>query len=196
MANLVQNVGQHLTIDLFPSKNICCEVPDSEELSHIICSDCGSLTIQSEMEKFLRLQDAGLDTNFKCPACRDCKSCLRGAGKELLSFKEEYQQQIIEKSVRIDDGIGQAVAQLAFVGDPSEGITDNENIALRRLKNVCTKYASNTTVRERITKGFEKLLNRGHILLYEDLDAEERMDDTLDDDTISSLIWSLELNLD
>ena len=36
----------------------------------------------------------------------------------------------------------------------------------------------------------------GDLGATKDLDAEERIEDTLDDDTISSLIWSLKLNLD
>ena len=166
MANLVQNVGQHFSIDLFPSSGL-----DSSDIS---CSECGSFLVQSELEKFFRLQDAGLDTNFKCPACRNCKSCLRGAGKELLSIKEEFQQQVIEDSVWIDDDVGQAVARLAFISDPTEGLTDNQYVAVRRLKDVCRKYSADSVVREMISKGFEKLISRGHITLYDDLCVEDK----------------------
>ena len=85
----------------------------------------------------MRLQDSGLDTNYKCPNCRNCKSCLKGSGQELLSMREEFQQQVIEDSVTIDEEIGQAIAYLAFTLDPTEGLGENEHIAIRRLKNVC-----------------------------------------------------------
>ena len=110
------------------------------------CASCGSFLIQSELERFMRIQDAGLDINFKCPACRHCKTCLRGAGKEVLTMKEEYQQQMIEESIRIDEGIGQAVAWLVFISDPTEGLADNKYIAVKRLRNVCRKYAHDPAV--------------------------------------------------
>ena len=129
MANLAQNLGHYLQIEAFPSSFTCeTDLVDDSDAS---CSYCGLHLVQSELEKFMRLQDSGLDTNFKCPACRNCRSCLRGAGKELLSMKEEYQQQIIEDSVFIDKNINRAVAKLAFTSYPPDGLENNEYIAVR-----------------------------------------------------------------
>ena len=50
------------------------------------CLDCNKYmqahTIQSEFQKFMQHQEAGLDTTFRCRRCRDCKLCLNGAGEE------------------------------------------------------------------------------------------------------------------
>ena len=130
MANLIHCTGQHLKIDLFPENSYCSKEEkygaiseyqedcgsQTDEISPCIC--CGTLHLEKELEKFMKMQDTGLDTNYKCPKCRGCKSCLKGSGQELLNMKEEYQQQIIEDSVRIDDDLGQAVGRLAFVSDP------------------------------------------------------------------------------
>ena len=45
--------------------------------------------IQSELEKYLKLQDAGLDMSFKCPSCRNCRECLKSPGREKLSLLQE-----------------------------------------------------------------------------------------------------------
>ena len=189
MANLIQNTSQHLSIDLFPSDSYGFDGNGTVQSSEMSCASCGSFLIQSELERFMRIQDAGLDINFKCPACRNCKTCLRGAGKELLTMKEEYQQQIIEESVRIDDNIGQAVARLAFISDPSEGLTDNEYIAVKRLRNVCRKYAHDPAVREMISKGFDKLIQRGHILLYDNLSEHDK--ELVDDGPGYTIPWDV-----
>ena len=89
-------------------------------------------------------------------------------------MKEEYQQQLIEDSVHIDDELGQAVARLAFMSDPGENVTDNENIAVKRLNNVCRKYGNSSEVCSMITKGFQKLIDRKHILCEKDLNMEEK----------------------
>ena len=173
MANLTQNLGSHLKLELFPSSHFDSFI-EKENSAYASCSECGCFLIQSELEKFMKLQDSGLDSNFKCPSCRNCKSCLKGAGKELLSMKEEFQQQVIQESVKIDDDLGRAVARLAFTSDPTENLSNNEHIAIRRLKDVCRKYGQDPVVSSMISKGFKKLLDRGHIVLYENLNDEEK----------------------
>ena len=145
--------------------------------------------MQSELEKFLKLQDVGLDTSFKCPSCRNCKACLKGAGQELISMKEEYQQQLIEDSVRIDEDLGRAVAKLAFLSDPEDSITDNEHMAVKRLQSVCRKYAGNPEVCSMISRGFQKLIDRGHVLCLDDLNAEDKQ--LLDSQYSYTIPWDI-----
>ena len=197
MANLIYQTDKHLAIDLFPKADTFEKSPynhndpyyDAEEISHIKCVECGLYTVQTDLEKFMKLQDAGLDPNFKCPKCRNCKSCLKGSGKEFLSMKEEFQQQIIEDSISIDEDRGQAVAKLAFISDPNGHISDNENIAIKRLHSVCRKYGGNEDIKNLITKGFQKLVDRKHILFVEDLDEEDQK--ILEDEVSYTIPWDV-----
>ena len=188
MANLTMNLDQHLKLDLFPSSLLGETTMEDEDLL-ATCSLCGSHLVQSELEKFMKLQDTGLDTTFRCPSCRNCKSCLKGPGEELLSMREEFQQNIIEESVTIDENLGQAVARLAFLSDPSENIVNNEHIAVRRLNNVCSKYGKSPEVASKISKGFQKLVDKGHILLYDDLSAEDKK--LVDSEPIYVIPWDV-----
>ena len=45
----------------------------------IICKSCNA--VQSEMEKFMKTQDIGLSTGYKCQCCRDCRDCLKGPAR-------------------------------------------------------------------------------------------------------------------
>ena len=171
MANLTQNLGNYTKLEFFPSSG-----PSHDKLciDTMSCSDCGVHLIQSEMDKFFKMQDAGLDTSYKCPKCRSCKDCQKGSGQELLSMKEEFEQQVIEDSVVLDDELGQAVAYLAFTSDPAETIGENEHIAVKRLQNVCRKYSGSPEVKTMIMKGFQKLIDKGHILRLDQLDEHDR----------------------
>ena len=84
----------------------------------------------------MKMQDAGLNTSYKCPQCRRCKDCLRGPGKEMLSMHEEAEQHLIRESVRIDPDKQRAVAYLAFTADPATHLSQNLHIAVKRMKNV------------------------------------------------------------
>ena len=88
-------------------------------------------------------------------------------------MRDEFQQQIIEDSVVIDEDLGQAIAYLAFISDPNESIGENHHIAVRRLKNVCNKYSNVLEVKDMILKGFQKLVDRGHIIMLDDLSTSD-----------------------
>ena len=130
--------------------------------------------VQSELEKFMKHQDAGLEIAFKCPKCRSCRDCLRGAGKEKLSMKQEAEQLLIKNSVRIDQELNRAIAFLAFTADPKGNLTPNTHIAIKRLQNVCRKYGGNPKVKEMIMKGFQKLVDRKHIIPWSELTPEQK----------------------
>ena len=117
----------------------------------------------------MKLQDVGLDTTFKCPKCRQCRDCLRGPGKEKLSIQQEAEQQIIKDSVRIDTNLKRPVAHLAFIKEPKEHLEDNSAVAKKRLYNVCNKYKSEPEVASMISAGFRKLIERKHVIPFDDL---------------------------
>ena len=115
--------------------------------------------VQSEIEKYIKLQDAGLDISFKCPRCRNCRECLQGPGREKLSHLQETEQLLIKDSVTIDV-------------DPNTHLSNNHHIAKKRLENICKKYGANTEVSDTIMKGFQKLIDRKHIYPWKDLSEE------------------------
>merc|ERR1711954_612891 len=93
------------------------------------CVDCKEIiaaaTTQSEMKGFLQSQEIGLDASYRCIRCRNCKECLKGAGQERMSIRQEAEQQVIKESVHIDKDLGRAVAKLPFMVDPADKLVDN-----------------------------------------------------------------------
>ena len=112
--------------------------------------------------------------SFKCPKCRNCRDCLQGPGREKLSLLQEAEHQLIKESVRIDFTIRRAIALLAFTADPRDHLKNNFNVAKKRLENICRKYGANTEVSNMIMKGFQKLLDRQHIVPWEKLSEEKK----------------------
>ena len=131
-------------------------------------------TAQTELKKFFQQQEAGLDSQFKCIRCRNCKNCLKGAGQERMSIRQEAEQQIIRESVHIDKDLGRAVAKLPFMFDPSEKLVDNSKIAAKRLENVTKKYSTDPVVKDMLEKSMKKLMENGHLVLLDDLPPKLR----------------------
>ena len=62
----------------------------------------------------MKIQGAGLDTTYKCPKCRDSKDCSRGPGREKISIRQEHEQELIQKSIHIDEKTGKAVEARSY----------------------------------------------------------------------------------
>ena len=57
---------------------------------------------QSELHKFLKLQEAGLDVSYRCRKCCNCQKCKGGDKEERLSIRQEAEQELIRESVYLD----------------------------------------------------------------------------------------------
>ena len=89
-----------------------------------------------------------------------------------MSIRQEAEQQIIKESVRIDKDLGRAVAKLPFMFDPADKLVDNSRVAAKRMENVTKKYSSDPEVREMLEKSMKKLIDKGHVVLLDDLPAD------------------------
>lgn len=157
---------------------------ESDELVSLLCTVCGVVenqvvehfgcSVQSEIQKFMQMQDVGLDASYKCPACRECETCKKGSGFKNISLKQEAEQELIKQCVYIDTELNRPMARLPFKADPNEFLADNHYIANKRLLNVCNKYYKQEAVRDEINHAFDKLRKRGHLKYYEDLNVIQR----------------------
>ena len=91
-----------------------------------------------------------------------------------MSIRQEHEQELIQKSIRIDERTGKAVARLAFIDDPVLQLKPNKNVAIKRGENVCKRYSSNQQAVKMICKGLQKLIDRSHVIPLEDLNDDQR----------------------
>ena len=105
------------------------------------CGDDQLISIQGELKRFMQQQEAGLDSSYKCPKCRDCQDCIKGSGYERISVKQEREQDLIKQSVKVNLQDGRATAELPFKADPKEFLADNTFVAQKRLQNICKKFS-------------------------------------------------------
>ena len=177
---LIHNKQKSITVDPFDHySEVDSEEEDDDDLmeSHAQCDHCNNPesfhSVQRELDKYFEKQNTGLGTDYRCPSCRNCRQCLQGPGREKLSIKQEREQEIIKKSVKIDEDTGRAVASLAFMMDPNEYIKPNKFIAMKRLESVFKQNPSKE-VREMLSKAFKKLIDRGHIVPWDKLSEDQR----------------------
>ena len=125
--------------DINPKENLEEESPDQ-----CLHTDTGHhcAHVKSKLSEYMKMQDAGLGTDYKCPECRNCRECLNGPGREKLSIQQENEQEVIRQSVRIDKDSGRAVARIAFIEDPNLNLKPNMHIVKRGWKIVVKSISS------------------------------------------------------
>ena len=65
---------------------------------------------------FEEVENAGSEISKRCNNCRNCKACKEHAETDMMSVKEEMEQDVINKSVTVDTDrrITTALLQLMF----------------------------------------------------------------------------------
>ena len=84
-------------------------------------------------------------------------------------------QELIKKSADVKIEEGRAMAELPFkVSNPEEFLPDHYNIAYKRMLSIFRKYNKDAKIKDEIVGAFDKLRSRGHLILYEDLNLDQR----------------------
>ena len=85
------------------------------------------------IKSFDEIDTAGTDVSFRCPECRNCRTCKKGQRIDAISIQEEIEQDLIERNVTVDIVEGKSSASLPFVTNPDPRIdTDSQkNLALK-----------------------------------------------------------------
>ena len=67
---------------------------------------------------FNQVEETGTLINYRCVKCRTCKSCKDHDQLEAISIKEEVEQDVINRSVKVGSVNRTTVATLPFMHDP------------------------------------------------------------------------------
>ena len=133
------------------------------------CQSCSlNITVQSELKRYMELQEAGLKTEFRCSKCRKCGDCKKGVGFERISMKQEAEEELVRDSIELRDGY--AVAKLPFTLSPEENLRTNKGIAIKRLDSIIRKYCSDQDMKNGLMKAWDKMIGKNHLIFLKDMD--------------------------
>ena len=51
---------------------------------------------------FEDVENTGIEITYRCSKCRSCKVCKEHSTDEIISVKEEVEQNVINKSLKVD----------------------------------------------------------------------------------------------
>ncbi|XP_066931129.1 uncharacterized protein [Clytia hemisphaerica] len=122
---------------------------------------------------FNEAERAGSEWSFRCVNCRGCETC-RNQPNEIMSIKEETEQQIINDSVTVDVQNHQSIATLPLMADPTHRLQPNRHIALKVYNQQVHRLAKNTKDREDILHSEQKLQKLGYVDYVKNLSTESQ----------------------
>ena len=159
---------------------------DCVETVDVRCKDCdqplqypANLSRSENEENFMlkslqKAMEDGLSIEYRCPKCRNCVDCRNSYETERISMREEAEDLMIKDSVKIDWEKKVIECSLPVRGDEEEFLSSNREIAVKILQQQCKKYHQDQSTKEIILKAFDKLLKNKHMIMWDDLDEEDR----------------------
>ena len=130
------------------------------------------------LQKVKGLQDE-LDipevVEYRCESCSNCPTCKISARAKTKSLQEEFEQDVLKKSVTVDLEASVTRVDLPFIKEPvafmtkRHGGSDNLYQAKRMYASQCKKR---TEVKEQVRKAHQDLVSRGYMVPLNDLPVE------------------------
>ena len=82
------------------------------------------------MKKFEEVEGSGSEITYRCMKCRNCKDCKECDTIESVSIREEMEDQLISKSIKVNLETRTCTAKLPLIYDPISRLHPNKEKAL------------------------------------------------------------------
>ena len=126
------------------------------------CDSCYLLT-SSQQKRFEAIENAASEILYRCINCRKCQKCRNGEKIEYISMREEIEQDLINKSVKVDTERGVTIARLPLLEDPVVKLAPNKAKALAVYNSQVRKLAKNPKDKDDVLASEAKLQSLGHV---------------------------------
>ena len=114
---------------------------------------------------------AGSEILYRCVNCRNCKDCKSHGATENISIKEEVEQDLIDKSIHINEEANVITATLPFTHDPQVKLAPNKDKAMKVYQQQLRKLnkPENIKDKEDVINSEKKLQSLGFVDYVRDL---------------------------
>ena len=116
-----------------------------------------------QLKQFENCENAGSEITFRCLDCRNCPKCKQGSRIDLITRREEVEQQVINESVTVDLAQGLATARLPLIADPKVKLAPNKKRALGIYNKVLRSLEGKEELKQAVIASEQKLQTRGKV---------------------------------
>ena len=113
-------------------------------------------------KKMFDIIEVGTNVNYRCVSCRNCAECKNGGNIELISIQDEFEQDVINKSVEVYTDRGITYASLPFIESPKM-LAPNKSQAMSVYRSQVKKLNKNTKDKNDVIKSEYELQDLGFV---------------------------------
>ena len=121
-----------------------------------------SLLVRNQ-KVFEKVENAESEISFRCIKCRSCKLCKEHDQSEILSVREEAEQDVINNSVKVNIKNRVTVASLPLMQNPAIKPAPNKNKSLQIYNHQIPKLDQNLQDKRDFTESEAKLQKLGFV---------------------------------
>lgn len=108
-----------------------------------------SMFLSNPLKPFTEAECVGSEISYRCPSCRECKSCKNHDTIEAISIRQDAEQAIIDTSVQVDLVNKVTTARLPFICNPIEKLLPNKSIAMKVYQQQLKKLNNLANVKDK-----------------------------------------------
>ena len=154
-------------------KDIFDDLIVNNDVEKDICTDNKSFIMKRE-KLFNHVENAASEISYRCINCRNCKACTSHEMIENISIKEEVEQDIIDRSVKVDINKHQCIAQLPFIHNPAVKLASNKEMALKIYYQQLRKLDKCLQDKNDVINSERKFQNLGYVDYIDNLTASQQ----------------------
>ena len=132
-----------------------------------------SLLVRKQI-MFEDVENTGSEITYRCSICRNCKVCKEHSTDEIMSVKEEVEQDVINKSAKVDVASQRPTASLPLKNNPSIKLAHNKEQVLKVYNQQIKKLNQNTDQKKDVIESEEKLQQLGYVDYVRNLKPEQQ----------------------
>ena len=115
-----------------------------------------SLLVRNQ-KMFEDVKNTGSEITNRCSKCRNCKVYKEHSTDEIMSVKEQLEQDVINQYVKVDVASQRTTASLPLMNNPSIKLAHNKEQALKVYNQQFKELNQNIDDKKDVTESEEKL---------------------------------------
>lgn len=144
-----------------------------KESDELFCQE-KDVYVSRKIKLFTQVEETGTIINYRCISCRNCKACKEHDSIEEMSIREEAEQEIINKSVKVNLDTRSTVATLPLLHDPITRLSPNKEIAMKVFQQQLKKLDRNEKDKIAVIKSEGKLQDLGFVEYVKNLSSDQQ----------------------
>ena len=148
--------------------------PDGSNADEGMICGAGNSLLSKKLKIFENVENPGSEISYRCSNCRSCKVCKEIEHNEMMSIKEEIEQDIINSSVKVNREKQITTPSLPLIHNRLIKLAHNKDIAVKVYNQQIKKLKKNPKDKADVIEPEARLQSLGYVEYVKNLSAKHQ----------------------